>query len=106
VKATLTELSGLFLKVESLTVNDEAAASFVFDMTDDSGDYNYDYDKETAVTVTAKVEVTPSDSEDCISARPLTSFTLNGPQGREFLPAERLDPVLIKLYRGGPIIIK
>ena len=56
--------------------------------------------------VTAKVEVTPLDSEDCVSARPLTSFTLKGAQGQEFLPAEKLDPVLLKLYRGGPIIIK
>jgi hypothetical protein len=106
VDATLIKLDGELLKIEShsISINAGAGASFTFDMTDDY--YNYGYDEETAVTVTAKVEVTPLDSEDCISARPLTSFTLDDARGREFLPTEKLDPVLLKLFLGGPIIVK
>jgi hypothetical protein len=110
VDATLIKLGGVDL-VEPVRhdINAGDGVSFAFDMTDGKDDddyYGIDYGEETAVTVTAKVEVTPLDSEDCISARPLTSFTLDDARGREFLPTEKLDPVLLKLFLGGPIIVK
>jgi hypothetical protein len=96
VNASLIKLDGEFLKIESAEISAGGGTTVEFDMT---GVYE-------PTTVTARVEVTPLGSEDCISEPPLTSFMVNGVQGPQYLPSKDLDPVLMKLFIQGPIIVK
>ena len=96
VNASLIKIDGAFIKIESSQITAGGGTTIEFDMTDVL--------EPTAVI--AKVEVTPTDVENCISTSPLTSFTLKGTGGRDFLPTRDLDPVLRKIFPTGPIIIK